>query len=59
MVDVVIDMKLNKLFLQSISEKIKHFHDKTQQIERNMKHIENSMKMTFSQMVRQRKNNNQ
>jgi len=50
MVDVVIEMKLNKLYLKTIGEKIKLYYDKAAQLERNIRHIEASMNMTFSQM---------
>ena len=50
MVDVVLDMKLNKSYLKTTGEKIKIHFDKSQQLSRNIKSIENSMRMSFTQM---------
>lgn len=50
MVKITIEMHLHKPYFFVIGEKIKHYHDKSSQLERNVSHIENSVNMTFNQM---------
>jgi len=50
MVDIVIEMRLNKAYLNSLCEKIRQYEDKAKQLQNNIKIIEDDMNMTFEQM---------
>ena len=50
MVDIVIEMRLNKSYLNSLCEKIRQYEDKAKQLQNNIKIIEDGMNMTFEQM---------
>ena len=50
MVDIVIEMRLNKAYLNSLCEKIRLYEEKAKQLQNNIKIIEDGMNMTFEQM---------
>lgn len=50
MVDIVIEMRLNKAYLNSLCEKIRLYEEKAKQLQNNIKIIEEEMNMTFEQM---------
>ena len=50
MVDIVIEMRLNKAYLNSLCEKIRLYEEKAKQLQNNVKIIEEEMNMTFEQM---------
>jgi RNA polymerase primary sigma factor len=50
MVEIVMEMGLNKTYILMLCEKIKQYEDKAKQLIRNISHIENTMNMTFEQM---------
>ena len=50
MVDIVIEMRLNKAYLNSLCEKIRLYEEKAKQLQNNIKIIEEGMNMTFEQM---------
>ena len=50
MVDIVIEMRLNKTYLNSLCEKIRLYEEKAKQLQNNIKIIEEEMNMTFEQM---------
>ena len=50
MVDIVIEMRLNKSYLNSLCEKIRLYEEKAKQLQNNIKILEDGMNMTFEQM---------
>ncbi len=52
MVDIVIEMRLNKAYLNSLCEKIRLYEEKAKQLQNNIKIIEEEMNMTFEDMGR-------
>lgn len=50
MVEIVLDMRLNKNYVDILCDKIRTYEDKSVQLKRNILHIERSMNMTFEQM---------
>ena len=50
MVDIVIEMRLNKSFLNSLCEKIKSYEESVKKLQTSIKIIEDDMNMTFEQM---------
>lgn len=50
MVAIIIEMKLNKHYLDSLCEKIRGYEEKAKQLQNNIKIIEESMDMTFEEM---------
>ncbi|HNW82669.1 MAG TPA: sigma-70 family RNA polymerase sigma factor [bacterium] len=50
MVNTILEMRLNKLYINSLCDKIRQYEEKAKQLQRNIKHIESSMNMTFEQM---------
>lgn len=52
MIVTVIEMRLNKSYLNSLCEKIRQYEDKAKQLQNNIKIIEDDMNMTFEDMGR-------
>ena len=50
MVAIIIEMKLNKHYLDSLCDKIRGYEEKAKQLQNNIKIIEESMDMTFEEM---------
>ena len=50
MVSIIIEMKLNKHYLDSLSEKIRSYEEKAKQLQNNIRVVEESMNMTFEEM---------
>ena len=50
MVDIVIEMRLNKAYLTSLCDKIRIYEEKARQLQENIRIIEESVNMTFEQM---------
>lgn len=50
MVSTILEMRLNKMYINSLCEKIRQYEEKAKQLQKNIKHIEHSMNMTFEQM---------
>ena len=50
MVEIVLDMRLNKNYVDILCDKIRTYEEKAVQLEKNIAHIEKSMNMTFEQM---------
>ncbi len=50
MVGITIEMHLHKPYFFVVGDKIKHYHDKSSQLEKNIAHIEENINMTFDQM---------
>ena len=50
MVEIVLDMRLNKNYVDVLCDKIRTYEEKAVQLEKNITHIEKSMNMTFEQM---------
>lgn len=50
MVAIIIEMKLNKHYLDSLCEKIRSYEEKAKQLQNNIHIVEESMNMTFEEM---------
>lgn len=50
MIEIILEMRLNKIYLNSLCEKIRQYEEKAKQLQSNISHIEKSMNMTFDQM---------
>ena len=50
MVDIVIEMRLNKAYLNSLCEKIRSYEESVKKLQTSIKIIEDDMNMTFEQM---------
>jgi len=50
MVEIVLDVRLNKNYIDILCDKIRTYEEKAVQLQRNIAHIEKSMNMTFEQM---------
>jgi len=50
MVKIVLDVRLNKNYIDILCDKIRTYEEKAVQLQRNIAHIEKSMNMTFEQM---------
>ncbi|HRZ79686.1 MAG TPA: sigma-70 family RNA polymerase sigma factor, partial [bacterium] len=50
MVNTILEMRLNKMYINSLCDKIRQYEEKAKQLQKNIKHIEHSMNMTFEQM---------
>ena len=50
MVEIVLNVRLNKNYIDILCDKIRTYEEKAVQLQRNIAHIEKSMNMTFEQM---------
>jgi len=50
MVGIILEMRLNKTYIASLCEKIRHYEEKAKQLLTNIDQIEKRMNMTFEQM---------
>jgi len=50
MIGIILEMRLNKIYLNSLCEKIRQYEEKAKQLQNNISHIEQTMNMTFEQM---------
>ena len=50
MVNIILEMKLNKHYLDSLCDKIRSYEDKAKQLQNNIRIVEESMNMTFEEM---------
>ncbi len=50
MIDTVIEMRLNKSYINSLCDKIKAYNDKAKQLQNNIKMMEDDANMSFEQM---------